>query len=245
MIVGALTSFSGRVSLTAGQSFTEERASYETLQAGWNDIFLGSHRGFEVRLDDFKVVYGEDSLPRDFVSTVTIIEEGEEVLTEDIRVNDPLEYQGVKIYQSTYGWAAKVKIEGSSGDVLLDSTINCQLISTSGVGVGLLSMSGTSISMEFIVVPDQTTEGSMVSLSPLPNNPALFFILLYEDSMMVAEDIALGKSAEVGDLIISFEELELYSGLEANSKPELPVLCSGSIMFILGLIPNFYMRRTG
>lgn len=240
MGLGAVSGFEGTVNLTTGQSFTEEKESYKVLEEGWNTIFLGSHQGFETRLDDFQVVYGEDFQPVDYVSRVTLTEDGREVLSGDIRVNAPLEYDGVKIYQSTYGWAPKVEIEKPSGDVLLKGTVYCNLHSN-GIGSKSFTMPGTPISIEFIVIPDQAETGSIENLSPLPNNPVLLFVTRVGNKIMAARDIPLGTSAEVSGLTVSFEDLEMFSGLQVASKPEVPVIYSGFVIFILGLFLIFYV----
>jgi hypothetical protein len=103
--------------------------------------------------------------------------------------------------------------------------------------------SGANVRQQFIVVPDQASEGSVNTLSPLPNNPALFFVLYYDSDIYIIEDIGLGESEDVGGLIVSFEGLEYYTGFEVSSKPELPVVFGGSLIFITGLIIVFYVRK--
>ncbi len=176
-----------------------------------------------------------------------MIEDGTEVLTTEIAVNKPLVYEGVKFYQSTYGWAAKVKVaEAETSELLLDSTLK---LSMAKRGIGDLSYSiydseaGVTITQRFMVIPDQASEGTVNTLSPLPNNPALFFVLYYDSDIYIIEDIGLGDSEDVGGLIVTFEGLDYYTGLEVSSKPELPVVFVGSLIFIVGLITVFYVRK--
>jgi cytochrome c biogenesis protein len=225
MIMGQFTGFNDDVTFKAGESYTDESID------------------FEVRLDSFEIVCDEDYNITDYISMVTVIEDGEEILTTEVTVNDPLEYKGVKFYQSTYGWVADVLIlETESGDVFLDSDIYLSLISSSG-GIGLADYSMSYMTMEFILVPDQEEEGVISSLSPVANNPALFFLLYYGDSLMVSEDTALGETSDISGLTITFEGLEQYSGLSVSYKPELPLIFSGSIVFIVGLFIVFYVRK--
>lgn len=61
---------------------------------------------FAVRCDAFEVTYYEKTgTPRDYVSTLTVLEDGRDVLTKKIEVNDPLVYKGIYFYQSSYGIA--------------------------------------------------------------------------------------------------------------------------------------------
>lgn len=58
---------------------------------------------FEVRCNSFDIDFFPTGAPREFRSNLTIIDEGREVLTSDIIVNEPLYYKGMRIYQASYG----------------------------------------------------------------------------------------------------------------------------------------------
>ncbi len=58
---------------------------------------------FEIRCDDFEINFFSTGAPSEFRSTLTIIEDGKEVMTSDIIVNEPLYYKGVRIYQASFG----------------------------------------------------------------------------------------------------------------------------------------------
>jgi cytochrome c biogenesis protein len=61
---------------------------------------------FTIRCDSFVLSFYEGTRrPKEYRSSLTIIEEGREVLRKDIVVNDPLTYKGIGIYQSSYGRA--------------------------------------------------------------------------------------------------------------------------------------------
>ncbi|MBW2659931.1 MAG: cytochrome c biogenesis protein ResB [Deltaproteobacteria bacterium] len=58
--------------------------------------------GFEVRCDSFAIEYYDNGMPSDYRSSLTILENGKEVLQRDIEVNSPLTYKGITFYQSSY-----------------------------------------------------------------------------------------------------------------------------------------------
>jgi cytochrome c biogenesis protein len=78
----------------------------ETRQTDFVYSFEGDEEiplGFEVRCDYFTVDYYNNSMmPKEFLSTLTILEDGKEVLTTDIEVNKPLIHRGITFYQSSY-----------------------------------------------------------------------------------------------------------------------------------------------
>jgi len=58
---------------------------------------------FEVRCNSFSIDFFPTGAPKEFLSNLTIIDHGKEVLTSDIIVNEPLYYKGVRIYQASFG----------------------------------------------------------------------------------------------------------------------------------------------
>uniref|UniRef100_UPI0040562E62 cytochrome c biogenesis protein ResB n=1 Tax=Candidatus Electrothrix sp. TaxID=2170559 RepID=UPI0040562E62 len=77
--------------------------------------------GFTVRCNYFDIhYYPGTSMPKDYLSSLTVIEDGKEVLTTTIEVNKPLIYKGITFYQSSYNQigAAIIKLrETNSGNV--------------------------------------------------------------------------------------------------------------------------------
>ena len=93
--LGSKFGFEGFVALPEGeQSATIElNRSHKTLTLP-----------FEIRCDDFEVSFYEGGQrPKEFRSKLTILENGKEVVHQEIVVNAPLYYKGVGIYQSSYG----------------------------------------------------------------------------------------------------------------------------------------------
>jgi cytochrome c biogenesis protein len=58
--------------------------------------------GFTVRCNFFDRPVYDNGMPKDYISSLTVIENDKEVLTKKIRVNHPLTYKGVTFYQSSY-----------------------------------------------------------------------------------------------------------------------------------------------
>ena len=58
---------------------------------------------FQVRCNTFNIDFFQTGAPKEFRSNLTILEDGKEMLTSDIIVNEPLYYKGVYIYQASFG----------------------------------------------------------------------------------------------------------------------------------------------
>lgn len=58
--------------------------------------------GFTVRCDFFNIEYYDNGMPKDYLSKLSVIEDGKVVLQQDVEVNEPLIYKGITFYQSSY-----------------------------------------------------------------------------------------------------------------------------------------------
>ena len=89
-----------------------------------NEVMIRDSRNseklsFEIRCDKFDLTYYDDAkgyerMPKDYKSTLTVLEDGKELFTKVIEVNDPLIYKGIFFYQSSYGTG-----NNANSDVLL------------------------------------------------------------------------------------------------------------------------------
>ncbi len=92
-IIGTLGGFKGSVMIP------------ETQES--NKVFLYDGKGveeldFAVRNNKFRIDFYPNGMPKEYTSSLTVIEQGKEVLTKVIEVNDPLTYRGITFYQSSY-----------------------------------------------------------------------------------------------------------------------------------------------
>ncbi|WP_300674299.1 cytochrome c biogenesis protein ResB [Desulfoluna sp.] len=58
---------------------------------------------FSVRCNNFSLSHYDSGSVKEYRSSLTILEDGNEVLTQEIIVNQPLSYKGLTFYQSSYG----------------------------------------------------------------------------------------------------------------------------------------------
>jgi cytochrome c biogenesis protein len=85
---------------------------------------------FEVRCDRFVIDFFPTGQPKEFRSTLSIIDNGKVVIDhQDIIVNEPLYYKGVRIYQASFGdGGSKVRLKlfsmkGDSSNRTIESNI--------------------------------------------------------------------------------------------------------------------------
>jgi len=93
-LIGSKFGFDGFVNIAEGESASQIRLRNKPQMV---------QLPFSVRCDDFNVSFYETGAPKEFRSTLSILEQGRPVLKKDIIVNDPLRYKGISFYQSSYG----------------------------------------------------------------------------------------------------------------------------------------------
>lgn len=118
--VGQLFQYRGQAIVVEGRGFANAVTDYDTFVAG-SGFDPGSLVPFTLTLDRFQAVFDADTRPRDFSADVTVREPagsglGEE-RSETIRLNDPLEVGGAKVYLQGNGYAPEVTVRDAAGEV--------------------------------------------------------------------------------------------------------------------------------
>jgi len=92
-LYGQLTGFKAGILLPELQS-SNKVFSYE----GGEPIDLG----FTIRCNRFEIDFYGNGMPKEYMSSLSVIEDAKVVTNKNIEVNHPLKYQGITFYQSSY-----------------------------------------------------------------------------------------------------------------------------------------------
>jgi cytochrome c biogenesis protein len=93
-IIGSVFGFKASVMLPEGSS-----TSYVFLHDKENTRIP---LDFEVRCDRFDISFYDSGMPREYRSDLTVLKDGREVYAKSIVVNDPMDFGGLRFYQSSY-----------------------------------------------------------------------------------------------------------------------------------------------
>lgn len=108
VIVGKGTGFSGYAVVTEGETWIDAQANYDgRVRTG--RYFAGSFSGLRLELLDFEARYRRSGIPLDFASRVRVADRhGRALGVREVGVNRPVVIEGIRIFQSGFGWAPVV-----------------------------------------------------------------------------------------------------------------------------------------
>ena len=205
-LLGQALGFTGQIDLVEGTSFADTPLGYDTTVPGrfWSPE---DHDGYVVRLDDFTVTY----LPTvrftadDFVSEVTVLEDGVEVARGESRVNRPFRYGSLTYYQRGFGFAPRIELRRPGADadplyaedlVLRSDQRGLVWTGRGKVAVGTADGRVPQIGLDVVFVADAdiAADGTVSFRSPEARDPRLVA------SLYVGDDLGLDRAVPISTL---------------------------------------------
>ena len=228
-LIGSIFGFDGWVNIPEGESVSQIqlRSQAQVLQLD-----------FEIRCDDFDVSFYDTGAPKEFRSSLTILEQGREVVKKDIIVNDPLRYKGINMFQSSYGQIPSDKLvlsftSAKTGRIYsLDASPNQPLTIPEKLGTFVLKELRRSAKFKSIDIGD-----AYVGILTPPNGDPVEIIL---PALFPSFD-----KMRKGEVVIAVAEQvqRFYTGLQVTRDPGVWVVYSGFILMIIGCYITFFMSH--
>lgn len=191
---------------------------------------VGHETGMSVRVNSFADTYYPDGRPSDYVADITLFKDGAEVAQKDIRVNEPLRYEGVAFYQASFGVAASMRIADSTGRVLYEGGVPLQYTTDSGANTfGKIELPEENL--EIFVV------GAASGRADSPIGAGQMQIDVYPADQELAVDSQLvdqGVPTRVADLDVTFERERQYTGMMVARDRGAVIIWIGSALLCLG-----------
>ena len=220
-IMGSVFGFKGFMNLSEGETSDEVM-----LARGMEMIMLP----FQIRCDDFAVSFYETGAPEEYRSDLTIIDNGQEVLKQAIRVNDPLTYRGVTFYQASYGSLLK-QAEIEMQDRNTGSTLKLTLPYR-----------------EIIPIPGTRDEVQVMQYQEnLGNFGQAIAIVLFREGQeptgsWILVDMPEFHGNRLQDYRIKVLQVEKaqYTGLQVKQDPGIWFVYMGFTVMLLGIGMTFY-----
>ena len=228
-LIGSIFGFEGYVNIAEGESAQsiQLRNSNQKLQLG-----------FEIRCDDFNVDFYDTGAPKEFRSSLTISKRGKVMVQKDIVVNDPLRYEGISFYQSSYG----------------NMTPNEVILTFTSRATGKIHSQRAAIGSP-VVIPENLGTFVLNKYTQQANfrgqniGEAFIGILTPPGSSPLEVTLPLRfprfDRMRKGEVVIAIADFlpRYYTGLQVSRDPGVWVVYIGFILMIIGIYISFFMSH--
>jgi cytochrome c biogenesis protein len=250
-LIGSFFGFEGYVNIPEGES-----AQTVQLRNTGREVPLP----FEIRCDDFDVSFYTTGEPKEYRSSLTLIENGKEVLSRDIIVNNPLRYKGINIFQSSYGKPMPEKVNTQK---LTQSPGESVELSFTSKATGM-SYHHTAKIGEPVEIPEGLGKFVITEFNPsaqfMGQNIGEAYVGILTPTGNAPVEVTLPvrfpnfDKMRRGDVVISIEQPEApeakssetqkyYTGLQITKDPGVWVVYTGFMLMILGCFITFFMSH--
>ena len=206
--------------------------------------------GFDLRCDNFEVEYYPGSeMPKAYKSWLTVIKDGKEVMKKSISVNDPLSYEGITFYQSSFGTVPNGMQNGTLILNVASANGKPQQVNTK-IG-GSFTIPGTSVTghiTDFSPALSFDQTGRAFTFAENLSNPAIF-VEFSESGKMKDSGWILKRYPQTWQLkdgnkveFLDFWGVE-YTGLQVRKDPGVLIVYLGCIIMAIGLYMTFFMSH--
>ncbi|MCX5805745.1 MAG: cytochrome c biogenesis protein ResB [Proteobacteria bacterium] len=211
-LIGLVFGYKGFVVLNKG-----ETKSTITVRGSKKEVYPG----FAIRCKDFRVSFYPGGQPKDYVSSLEVIENNKVITEKDIRVNDPLNYKGIYVYQSSYGAVPYFIFNIDGEEVALKERDTYEKD-------GLILMV-----VRFENAVHDFGPGVLVAYLDQEETKTVWFL----------KNVERMKERDIQGVNIRLEDIkeDLYTGLEVSSDPGIWVVWTGFASILFGLYINFFI----
>lgn len=189
---------------------------------------------FRYRIDPIKTRSGTVYQPIDYVSDVHVTGKDGKTHVEQIRVNQPLDVEGVSYYQASYGFAVNFTVTKDGKP--LANTPNGPLKEGEGFPVGQ-----STRSLQYAKFVGTIGPGGSIGPDPRPNSPGVLLNVFDGAQNIGSVLVPLERGIDLGNgYRVEAGRYVLYSGIQYRHDPGIPFVGVGAFVLLAGLCISFY-----
>jgi cytochrome c biogenesis protein len=221
-LIGSLFGFKGFVNILEGETvdrvFTRQRHGT-----------MPKPLGFKVRCDDFKITYydtkAQERFIKEYISTLTFLEDGREVMKKEVRVNHPLTFNGLRFYQSSYGDIPEITVTVES----TNQGKNFSFVTHEGERVGIPESKAFFQILKFHPHIHNVGQGIAMAFFQPKAMPQRFWLLKARPKLVGGYQFTLKDVTQ-----------REYTGLQITKDPGVWIVWLGCILLVWGLMVAFF-----
>ncbi len=181
---------------------------------------------FSLKLKDFKIEFNPDATPSQYYSDLSVIENGNVTKQVVISVNNPLEYQGIKAYQSSFGYLVDIQGESPSGWKEQRALGEKEHLEIQGTDKAVLI---------YKYIPNYDPQYGMESKSLRPDNPRIIYSIHQQGSLLTVGVASFGEKVELEPrATVTFNGVKPFTILTVKRDPGLSLALAGGLMLMFG-----------
>jgi len=220
------TGYTGEFALLSGTTHTVPRAGAS--------IAL---REFRYRIDPIRTRSGLVYQPIDYVSYLRVKGRDGAWRDETLRVNHPVDIDGVSYYQASYGFAMKFDVLQNGKPV---AKLAPQSLLREGEGFPIGQGTRSVQFAKFAGTIDRRTGG--IGPDPRVHDPGVVLNVFDGNQEIGSVLVPIGKTLDLGGgFSVVPERWTLFSGLQYRYDPGVPLVGLGAFVLLAGLCISFYL----
>lgn len=199
-------------------------------------VEVGHGTNLSVEAKSFTDSYYASGPPKEYSSRLAIYKGDQEMMVRTARVNHPVRYDGVTIYQSFFGPAVDMTATTPTGQVLFDQGVAQAFVADKEKDrVGRFEIPQKGLTA-FVVSP---ASGETDPSIP-PGSTQLEVYRVGKQSPVGIETLSQGKPATIAGVNFTFVREREFTGLIISHDPGVMIVWIGAAMLVLGLFGVFY-----
>ena len=220
--LGQMLHYRAQVLVVQGTGFANSVIHFNSFEHGaW--FAPDSLDPFTITLDNFESNFTQDAQARRFVASVTVQEPAQDPYPATIRVNHPLNLNGVKVYLQGNGYAPQITVRDGAGEVSFAGTVPFIPEDSVYTSRGVIKVpdvsTGPQIGLQGYFLPSAVIDDTgAYSLYPQPLNPLLILTVYTGD---------LGLDNGIPQNVYQLDTSKMTQATEASGVPVTLLLAPG------------------
>ncbi len=200
---------------------------------------VGHGTGLTVLNEGFIEEDYPDGRPRDYRSDLVIYDNGAEVKRQTVRVNQPVEYQGIRFHQSFFGNAAVIRVRDTADNRLLFEDGVALAYRNKHYGearpVGFFTLFDGRLYVDVVGMAQDAVDDFI--------QPWEVVVAVYrgdDNATLFVEKLAQGEPSEIAGLEFTFLREKQFTGLTVVKNPGVNFLWLATALIVLGIYTVLY-----
>jgi cytochrome c biogenesis protein len=245
-VYGSISRMEGDMQLIEGQALSEDHGNYKFINEG--PFFNENHKKFNISLVKFDPEYIDESgTPRGPAGKLAIIENGQEMKTDMVYLNNLMTYGDYTFLGNVNGMAPLLVLRNPDGSVYSGSYIPATDLDGSGRYVTYFGLGDTGLDGGLMVYMTANLTSAKLSDPNVEKTPILFLKLFDNGTEIYDGTLRLGDTVRIYDKqtgierTLVFSDVKYWSNFYVVKDNGTWLVYAGFGLMTLSLIILFFM----